>query len=144
MAHLPARIAAMIGTTAIGFFLASGASTANAQQYGGNYPQTGTPSPVWYVYPGVNSWAGYPTTNPWAGYAPAVPAQPSTAYVQPPARAYVQPTPVAPGYVYNVPTQATVAVPRAAAPRRVQPAYYRELGTGRNVFLHKPWLPGGR
>ncbi len=43
-----------------------------------------------------------------------------------------------PATVYRPPS---VAARPTRAAKDFKPAHYREFGTGRNVFMHKPWLP---
>ena len=132
-------------------------STAKAQT--AYYPQAG----------GSGTWSGYGPVSPWAGYAPGsgwtgyVPGTPAGAVAQPPgtmapgatipsvvsgnypvtygpATGYVvQPSVVGRRYLLNGVTN-PVRGPTPYADGR--PRTYYEYGSGRQVRLAKPWLPG--
>lgn len=102
-----------------------------------------TTGEAWRYYPPGSVWQGYSPGTPWRGYAPpavttTTPAPAGTVY-QPPVQV-AQPNVVYPQVTY-VPQTRAVAQPGTTSRRTVAPAYYREFGSGRNVFLHKPWLP---
>ncbi|WP_435016515.1 hypothetical protein TA3x_004082 [Tundrisphaera sp. TA3] len=107
-------------------------NSANAQGNGSGW-QGYAPGYTWGTYAAPNytvvtpapaprpavGWQGYQPAQAWQGYQPAQAWQ---------------------GYQ---PGQAVRRAPAArsySAPRA--PAHHREFGTGRNVFHHKPWLPG--
>jgi hypothetical protein len=127
-------------------FLGFGATSTLAQSriYGGD------PS-SWYGYAPAYPWGAYapngyvtiapaPAPRPntaWSGYAPSTAWQ---AY-----QAGVAWQGYAPGRVvtgYATPPGLTTVTPRPATTSRFNASTYREFGSGRNVFLHKPWLPG--
>jgi hypothetical protein len=132
---------------------------AAAQVYlpnqGGYVPPGYTSGNGWGGYPGVNPWQNYYPGTSWTVYAPpvaTVPPQPAQVVVQPPASPVIQRAPVvtamvAPTLRYypteyaNNPYAQAPATPGRATRLATQPAFYREFGSGRNVFLHKPWLP---
>lgn len=102
-------------------------------------PDGYVPGEAWRYYPPGSVWQGYSPGTPWRGYAP--PAAPPAGTVYQPPVATTTPPVAVPGLVYPqvryVPQTRAVTTSR----RTVQPAYYREFGTGRNIFMHKPWLP---
>ncbi|MFO0890748.1 MAG: hypothetical protein U0790_16585 [Isosphaeraceae bacterium] len=141
-------IASTIGTLS---FLAPSVHAQVPAQPGAVYgPEGYVSGEAWRVYPPGSVWQGYAPGTAWRGYAPpavtAVPPAPAGVIYPPPAFATV-PAPVAAGTVYQPATVYTPLVrtvpsqPVRATQRAVAPAYYREFGTGRNVFMHKPWLP---
>lgn len=125
----------------------------------GTYP-TG---PGWSGYAPPAGWSGYAPQTGWTGYAPgttavappALPVVPGTGprlATNPPASV---PAPVyQPGVVAGTGSTRpdTVVTRSGVVRRRVSPYYgwqggpnsaaYREFGSGRNVPLAKPWLPG--
>ncbi|AMV36213.1 hypothetical protein [Planctomyces sp. SH-PL62] len=137
MKHLK-TVGRLISTSALAGLLALGAETsARAQQavaggtpgwsgyapgyaWGNTAPSVGgfapqTSAPV-YVYPPGTGWQGYAPGTAWQGY------RPSTAWQ---------------GYTPGV----QGAVRSAPAPRSAISSRNREYGSGRNVHMHKPWLP---
>jgi|GEM_PF-2400620 len=131
-------IAVMMMTGLLGL----GLNEARAQS--GGYTNYGGAAPTWNGYAPNTGWSGYAAT---AAPAPvAAPAAPSTAWNgYAPATGWRTYNPGAswrgytPGAVVpraTVPRQSTTS-----APTRFRPAHYREYGSGRNVFMHKPWLP---
>jgi len=66
----------------------------------------------------------------WGGYAPR-------AYAPPPAPAARSVTPR-----WGYAPASRPAPPASGVRQGTPPAHHREYGTGRNVFMHKPWLPG--
>ncbi len=77
------------------------------------------PNAAWSGYAPATAWQGYQPGAAWQGYAPG---RVVTGYATAPGR--------------------TTVTPRSATTTRFTPSTYREFGTGRNVFMHKPWLPG--
>jgi hypothetical protein len=139
---------------AAGCSLALGARSASAQTYvpGGSVPPGGyPPGGPWRGYPPVSPWEGYRPGLPWAGYnpPPATPAVPPTVVTQP-----VSPPPVVSRRAAPAPGVVTRTQPATSTTwrgfrltnwgRPVTPSQYREFGSGRNVFLFKPWLPNQR
>src|SRR4051812_43512739 len=141
------RIMAFVGLATLAGTFGVGVSPARAQGWSYGTPGYSTSPGAWAGYPQSNAWSGYAPSGAWSGYSPAtVPTPPAgTAwggyaptpgvstggYVRSyaPARQY---TP-APRYV-PAPRVTTGARMRASTP-------YRDDSTGRNVFMHKPWLP---
>jgi len=135
---------------------------ASAQVYvppnqGGYAPPGYTTGEAWRGYAPVSPWQNYWPGTSWSGYAPPVVTtapQPATTYVPtvPPAVVTTPPaaTTTAPpratiryysqGYA-NGPYAQAPATPGRATRLATPPAFYREFGSGRNLFLHKPWLP---
>jgi hypothetical protein len=101
------------------------------------------PGEAWRYYPPGTIWQGYAPGTAWRGYLPPV-----VTVTPPPGGATASvsgTTAVAPRLVYPsvvvAPSGAGTAPPGTSSRMRVAPAYYREFGTGRNIFMHKPWLP---
>lgn len=83
--------------------------------------------PVAAVPPPGSAWSGYAPATPWRGYNPPVAGRPSN-----------------PGVVVQrpaVPLQPTLAPRSTPSASGFRASTYREYGTGRNMFMHKPWLP---
>jgi len=77
------------------------------------------PNTTWSGYAPATAWQGYQPGAAWQGYAPG---RVVTGYATVPGR--------------------VIVTPRSATTTQFNPSTYREFGTGRNLFLHKPWLPG--
>jgi hypothetical protein len=150
MTKLHVGTTAFAGLATLGILFGAGASPARAQgwSYGGTpaYPS----SYAWYHYPRTSGWGGYAPARPWAGYAPApVPQPPGRTYWRGygPGTAregYAPTTSALPGGLtrYYTPARPSVSAPRPAAGSRPRtpPSQYREPGTGRDIFMHKPRL----
>jgi len=134
----------------LGSFTSSLATNARAQapsQPGSGYGPGGyVPGQAWRYYPPGSIWEGYSPGTAWRGYSPPVVADTPAPTPAPPAgTVYISPTQPVQRYIYpQVTYQPQRQVVTRSGPyggRAVTPAFYREFGTGRNVFLHKPWLP---
>jgi len=141
-------ILSLVIASTVGAFISSFAPTARAQvpgQPGAGYGPGGyAPGQAWRYYPPGTIWEGYSPGTAWRGYAP--PVVTTTPRPTPPVgTVYVSPTQPAQRYIYPqvtyVPQGTVAARPSTSSRLAVPPAYYREFGTGRNVFMHKPWLP---
>jgi hypothetical protein len=128
------------------FALAIGAPSAPAQtsasQPGVVYQPGGyMPGEAWRYYPPGTVWQGYAPGTAWRGYVPPVVTTPPAAGATPsvPGTVAVAPRLVYPSVV--APSGPATTQPSTSSRRTVAPAFYREFGTGRNLFLHKPWLP---
>jgi len=138
---------------AAGLGLLAEPRNAAAQVYvpnqGGYVPPGYTTGNAWGGYPAVNPWQNYYPGTSWTGYVPpaaTVPPRPATVVVRPPAPPVVATTVTPPARYYSQeyainPYAQAPATPGRATRLATAPAYYREFGTGRNVFMHKPWLP---
>ena len=137
---------------AVGLGLLAQPRDAAAQVYlpnqGGYVPPGYTTGNAWGGYPAVNPWQNYYPGTSWTGYVPpaaTVPPRPATVVVRPPAPPVVTTvTPTARYYSQEYATNPYAqapATPGRATRLATAPAFYREFGTGRNVFMHKPWLP---
>jgi len=102
----------------------------------GEYPAPGyTTGNAWSGYAPSSTWQGYRPGTSWTGYrAPSVSAGQLARTVTPGASA---PRPVQ----TLPPTGGNSVAARPTGLFAVAPAFYQEFGSGRNLFLHKPWLP---
>lgn len=141
-----------------GMLLMFGADSATAQTYPGNpliyQPSGSVPGGSWSGYAPISPWEGYQPGLPWAGY---VPPRPPAATVGPPpttptivTRTLPPPTsttPVAGVVSRTAPPQSFATADARLRPYfpgtrlMVAPSYYREYGSGRNLYMAKPWLP---
>ncbi|SIN85748.1 hypothetical protein SAMN05444166_1296 [Singulisphaera sp. GP187] len=136
------KVSGLAALVALNVLTGIGSSRTDAQTV--EYQRGGGYAPGWNGYAPGYGWSGYSPNV----YTPPVSAQPapkstwrgdSLATARSGANA---------GVVRRFDRPGVVSQPRPAAranstrtTKDFKPAHYREFGTGRNVFMHKPWLP---